>query len=149
MLLDEANISRFKGRKLIFESKEIIEEGTKRKTRIVDVKGDAEGLAKATFFEFKSVGGIPPNDFADQFLKDLQFDEVTSLDQLVWIFDGRKIPDKGVFKAEMVKAIRKLKVTDNSFTKFDDLIDIQNPTMEDLKRKIIEKFETIFIVNEI
>ncbi len=143
MLLDEANISRFKGRKLIFESKEIIEEGTKRKTRIVDVKGDAEGLAKATFFEFKSVGGIPPNDFADQFLKDLQFDEVTSLDQLVWIFDGRKIPDKGVFKAEMVKAIRKLKVTDEMAIK---LLSDPDAKKFDLVNKIIKDLESIFLV---
>ncbi len=132
-------ISRFKGRKLIFESKEIIEEGTKRKTRVVDVKALEDDDFADTFFEFKSVGGIPPNDFADQFLKDLQFDEVTSLDQLVWIFDGRKIPDKGVFKAEMVRAIRKLKVTDEMAIKFGD------EDKSELIDNILQGFDKIFL----
>ena len=40
---------------------------------------------------FKSVIKVPPAHFADQFLKDLTNKDVTSLDQIKWIFDGKKL----------------------------------------------------------
>lgn len=41
------------------------------------------------YYEFKSVAKVPPAHFAEQFLKDLQ--NADNLDQIKWIFDGRKL----------------------------------------------------------
>lgn len=42
------------------------------------------------YYEFKSVKNLPPGDFLDQFGKDL-FRPDFSIDNLRWVFDGRKI----------------------------------------------------------
>lgn len=56
---------------------------------------------KQIFYEFKSVHNIPPQHFAEQFIKDLQVAE--DLDQIKWIFDGKKISslDKTKFLDEL------------------------------------------------
>lgn len=41
------------------------------------------------YYEFKSVAKVPPAHFAEQFLKDLQ--NADNLDQIKWIFDGKKL----------------------------------------------------------
>ena len=43
------------------------------------------------FYEFKSVKEVPPNGFVKQFINDLSRREVQSLEQIKWIFDGKKI----------------------------------------------------------
>ena len=43
------------------------------------------------FYEFKSVKEVPSNGFVKQFINDLSRREVQSLEQIKWIFDGKKI----------------------------------------------------------
>lgn len=45
------------------------------------------------YYEFKSVKDLPPRDFVEQFGKDLSRDNF-SVDNLRWIFDGKKIQAK-------------------------------------------------------
>ena len=74
----------FKGRVITFESR--LELG--KTTRIVDVVVDASST-RPCYYEFKSVTNIPPHDFAQQFLKDLEI--ANDLSQIKWYFDGKKI----------------------------------------------------------
>ncbi len=55
---------------------------------------------------------MPPTKFKEQFMKDLSNDDITSLDQIKWIFNGAKKPigkDGKAFKETMEKAIDKFK----------------------------------------
>ena len=47
-----------------------------------------------TYFEFKSVKEVPPNNFNEQFVKDLLNEDVKKLSQIKWIFDRKKISKK-------------------------------------------------------
>ncbi len=71
-------------------------------TRIVDVVVDASST-RPCYYEFKSVTNIPPHDFAQQFLKDLEI--ANDLSQIKWYFDGKKISnlDKELFLEELEK----------------------------------------------
>ena len=53
------------------------------------------------YYEFKSVTNIPPKNFAEQFLKDLEI--ANDLSQIKWYFDGRKIStlNKELFLEEL------------------------------------------------
>lgn len=84
--------------------------------RYFDV-ADISDANKILFYEFKSVAKVPPAHFAEQFLKDLSNKDVTSLDQIKWIFDGKKNPAN--FKANMKKAIENLPLTDDLTKKFN------------------------------
>ncbi|EHQ43865.1 hypothetical protein [Myroides odoratus] len=61
--------------------------------------------------------------FAEQFLKDLQ--KATSLDQIKWIFDGKKNPSN--FRKNMEKAIDKMTFDDDLLLKFgvDDIDELR------------------------
>ncbi len=55
------------------------------------------------YYEFKSITHIPPKNFAQQFLKDLEI--ANDLSQIKWYFDGRKIStlNKELFLEELEK----------------------------------------------
>uniref|UniRef100_UPI0039A45010 hypothetical protein n=1 Tax=Ornithobacterium rhinotracheale TaxID=28251 RepID=UPI0039A45010 len=76
-------------------------------------------------------------------MKDLSNKDVTSLDQLKWIFDGQKAPAN--FKEKMIKAIEDLDIKDKKIAeKF--LPDVRKPNTELLKKEIKTRFEEIFKV---
>ncbi|MEM6379172.1 MAG: hypothetical protein AAF705_13235, partial [Bacteroidota bacterium] len=81
-----SNVDDFAGKTLVFEFVEKVGESIRR----VDVKMPDGNITK--YFEFKSVGEIPPSNFATQFVKDMQISDVSDLGQLKWIFDGKKVP---------------------------------------------------------
>ena len=77
------------------------------KIRRVDVVAETSVngvIVKKTFYEFKSVQGVPPDGFLDQFGKDLLNEEVKDFSQLKWIFDGKKVTQQQLTDAIM-KAI--------------------------------------------
>lgn len=83
---------------------------------------------------------VPPNNFNEQFAKDLQIDEVTNLDQLKWIFDGKKFPEGYDFKGKMKEAIEKMDIPNKALEKF------KKGSAEALKNDIIKNFDNIFQV---
>lgn len=85
----------FKRRVITFESRWDAGE----KVRRMDVTvGSVENMV---YYEFKSVTNIPPKNFAEQFLKDLEI--ANDLSQIKWYFDGRKIStlNKELFLEEL------------------------------------------------
>ena len=93
-----------------------------------------------TYFEFKSVRKVPPPNFDEQFAKDLLIDEVTNLNQLKCIFDGKKIPEGYDFKGKMKKAIEKMDIPKEALKKFG------KESVDELKNDIIKNFDNIFQV---
>ena len=87
----------FKGRVITFESR--LDAGEKVRRMDVTV-GSVENMV---YYEFKSVTNIPPKNFAEQFLKDLEI--ANDLSQIKWYFDGRKIStlNKELFLEELEK----------------------------------------------
>ena len=85
----------FKGRVITFESR--LDAGEKVRRMDVTV-GSVENMV---YYEFKSVTNIPPKNFAEQFLKDLEI--ANDLSQIKWYFDGRKIStlNKELFLEEL------------------------------------------------
>lgn len=73
---------------------------------------------------------VPPGKFAEQFIKDLSRGDVTSLDQLKWIFDGKKAPAD--FKEKMLKAIEDIC---NIITQDDHSLIVK----EMFDKKVVEK----------
>jgi hypothetical protein len=68
------------------------------------------------YFEFKSVQNLPPSNFADQFIKDLNNPDITNLNQLKWMFDKAKYLKKAgnteaTFVSDMKRAIDNLSDT--------------------------------------
>jgi len=92
------------------------------------------------YYEFKSVAKVPPAHFAEQFLKDLTNKDVTSLDQIKWIFDGKKNPAN--FKTNMLHAIDNLLLTDDLAKKF--IPNNPNANINKLKDLLEVKFDQIF-----
>lgn len=84
------NTINFKGRKLVFEQIEKWGDIENKIIRITDVTDKTMDNFKI-FYEFKSVKEVPPNGFVKQFINDLSRREVQSLEQIKWIFDGKKI----------------------------------------------------------
>lgn len=86
----------FAGKTLNFE----VIEDVGGKIRRVDLKvkdGDTN-----IFYEFKSVKTLPPQNFLTQIGKDLANKDVSSLSQIRWIFDGRKVTQE-----ELTTAVKK------------------------------------------
>lgn len=83
---------------------------------------------------------VPPLNFNEQFAKDLLIDEVTNLNQLKWIFDGKKIPEGYDFKEKMKEAIEKMDMPKEALKKFGAR------TEDELKNDIIKNFDNIFQV---
>lgn len=100
-----------------------------------------------TYFEMKSVkaSGIPPEGFSDQFLKDLQIEEITNLDQLKWWFDSNEISDlpKDKFIAKLTEsAPADPELIRSLLNKFD----IEGDSWIDIVNEVDSKFKTIFEV---
>lgn len=83
---------------------------------------------------------LPPKNFNEQFAKDLLIDEVTNLNQIKWIFDGKKIPEGYDFKEKMKEAIEKMDIPNKALEKF------KKRSAEALKNDIIKNFDNIFQV---
>ena len=83
---------------------------------------------------------VPPKNFNDQFVKDLLNDDVKDLNQLKWIFDGKKIPEGYDFKGKMKEAIEKMDIPNKALEKF------KKGSAEALKNDIIKNFDNIFQV---
>lgn len=122
------NLDEFAGKKLIFEDLNKTDAGR----RYVDISVE-KGLDKI-FYEFKSVKEVPPAHFTEQFLKDLQ--NADNLDQIKWIFDGKKNPAD--FRNKMEKAIDNLKIDNKTAEKFG------KNNSEELKDLILDNFDKIF-----
>lgn len=97
------------------------------------------------YYEFKSVAKVPPAHFAEQFLKDLQ--NANSLDQIKWIFDGKKNPigtkQGQSFKKAMEDAIEGLKLDDTIAQK---LLKNSKATADDLKDVLKSRSKEIFLI---
>ena len=72
-----------------FEVLEILPDGRKR---IADMVVEYPQRSKL-YYEFKSVKNLPPKDFIQQFSKDLARLNA-EMDNLKWVFDGKKIQSK-------------------------------------------------------
>lgn len=83
---------------------------------------------------------VPPLNFNEQFAKDLLNDDVTNLNQLKWIFDGKKFPEGHDFKGKMKEAIRKMDIPNEALEKFG------RKSVNELKSDIIKNFDNIFQV---
>lgn len=89
---------------------------------------------------FKFVKDLPPDDFIEQFGKDLANSDVTNLEQLKWIFDGKKVPAD--FKSKMIEEIKKIPLTDDIARKML----IQDK--QELFENIVKNFDNIFIIGK-
>lgn len=106
----------------------------------LQVSPNGPEVGDCTYFEFKSVKKLPPPNFNEQFAKDLLIDEVTKLNQIKWIFDGKKIPEGYNFKGKMEEAIRKMDIPSKALEKFG------RKSVDELKSDIIKNFDNIFQV---
>lgn len=104
---------------------------------IVDVVVDASSTHPC-YYEFKSVANIPPQNFAEQFLKDLEI--VGDLSQIKWYFDGKKISrlDKEVF----LKELERSSISPDLIKKW--VGKAEKPLKESLLEFIDEHFDEIF-----
>lgn len=133
-LTDNKNL--FKGKTLEFELPANIDDLGMRYFDVVDKS--APNKNAWIYYEFKSVAKVPPAHFAEQFLKDLQ--NADNLDQIKWIFDGKKNPAN--FKTNMEKVIKNLELGDNLAKKL--LPGVRNPNAIKLKQEILSQFDEIF-----
>ena len=114
--------------------------------RYFDV-ADISDANKILFYEFKSVAKVPPAHFAEQFLKDLSNKDVTSLDQIKWIFDVKKNPagtGTKSFEKAIEDAIDNLKLDKDLAKKF--LKDVDNPSVKDLKKYLKKNSGKLFLI---
>ncbi len=109
------NGAELSGRKLRFEVVETIEDESRNLIRRIDVVD--ETTDQFIFYEFKSVKNIPPVNFYEQFGKDLMLEDVTSLDQIKWIFDGRKVTQRQLTE-NITNAIKQWKVPETILRKW-------------------------------
>jgi hypothetical protein len=75
-----------------FEVSKTIGSNTRRYDAIVDNAIMINNLPKNRYFEFKSYSSVPPSNFSDQFINDLNNADITDLSQLRWYFDAAKNP---------------------------------------------------------
>lgn len=88
------NADEFTGAsKISFEVLEILPNGRKR---IADMVVEYPQRSKV-YYEFKSVKNLPPKDFIQQFSNDLTRPNF-NIDNLRWVFDGKKIQSKDLEK---------------------------------------------------
>ena len=133
-----ANSSQMAGKKISCEVTETWSEGIGNYIRRADVVDETDSAAKV-YYEFKSVLSVPPGKFGDQFIKDLSNPDVNSLDQLKWLFDGRKNPAN--FQDNMLDAIDNLELTEDLAEKFINTRDI-----ELFRESIKDAFDEIFVL---
>ena len=98
-----------------------------------------DGTKGSRFFEFKSYKSVPPSDFSDQFIKDLNNPEISNLAQLKWYFDAAKNPAN--FEADMKAAIESM---DMSSIAVETLQKLGVPNRPALKTKLVNEFNSIF-----
>ncbi|GJM63068.1 hypothetical protein [Persicobacter diffluens] len=132
-----SNVDDFAGKTLIFESVEKVGESVRR----VDVKMPDGNITK--YFEFKSVGEIPPSNFATQFVKDMQISDVSDLGQLKWIFDGRKVPSLQNNIDDFIDALDEVDIPQSVI---DKLVPGASKTKDALLETIESRFTEIFQV---
>ena len=107
--------------------------------RKYDAVVGVQGARNAKYYEFKSYSNVPPNDFATQFVKDLNNEDIIDLNQLKWYFDAAKNPVN--FEAGMKAAIESMdmaSVTAETLQKFGV------PNRPALKTKLVNEFNSIF-----
>ena len=126
------NSDQFKGKTIKFEEFN----STTLGGRFIDVTDETIVRSKV-FYEFKSVKTVPPKDFAEQFMKDLN--NADNLSQIKWIFNGSKNPVD--FKKNMLEAIDKLPLTENLAVKL-----IQEKNINKLRRYLKDNLEDIFLL---
>lgn len=132
------NSNDFAGRRLKFEEYNNTELGG----RFVDVT-DITDEGYKIFLEFKSVSGIPPGGFQNQFKKDLI--NANNIDQIKWVFNPNKNPVGSggrSFRDVLLKEIRKLNINDELAQKF---LKQDAAKAEDLLDLIEAQFNNIFI----
>ena len=115
------NADEFTGAsKISFEVPEILPNGRKR---IADMVVEYPNRSKV-YYEFKSVKNLPPKDFIKQFSGDLTRPNFNiDMENLRWVFDGRKISPKDLQKLrkalEGIKEVKqqasKLKLRETEF----------------------------------
>jgi len=136
------NATNFKSKKLVFEQFDKWNDIEKKVIRIADLV-DETNLQKIIYFEFKSVKGVPPGKFNEQFIKDLSRTDVTSLDQLKWVFDAKKSPiglDNKTFRESIENAVDGLNFNNSLAQKYG------KTSSQELKDLIITNFDKIFDV---
>ena len=122
----------FKGRVITFESRWDAGE----KVRRMDVTvGSVENMV---YYEFKSVTNIPPKNFAEQFLKDLEI--ANDLSQIKWYFDGRKISTLN--KELFLEELEKVEIDDKLISKWTS--NLQESTKKSFLEFIDDNFNIIF-----
>lgn len=132
------NVTDFSRRSIRFEVYTKWDDLSGTYIRITDVIDETNPAFKV-LYEFKSVKHVPPGKFNEQFIKDLSNPDVTDLDQIRWIFDGRKSPDD--FIPNITTAINNLQLTKELAEKI-----LQNPqaTISDLRIEILINIKNIF-----
>ncbi|MGI2029574.1 hypothetical protein [Endozoicomonas acroporae] len=82
----------------------------------IDIKvTDADDYT--TFYEFKTIGKLPPGDFVKQFTRDLVNGDVSSLDQIRWHFEGKTLGKKvftGEDKRKLLEELGKIEFDDKA-----------------------------------
>lgn len=131
------NVNDFTGKALIFESVEKAGETVRR----VDVKMPDGNITK--HFEFKSVGEIPPSNFATQFVKDMQISDVSDLGQLKWIFDGKKVSSLENNIDDFIDALDEVDIPPSVIDKLTSGV---SKTKDDLLETIESRFDEIYQV---
>jgi hypothetical protein len=86
-------------------------------------------------YELKSVISLPPTNFVAQFTKDL--DEVTRLEDLIWVFKKDKLSSiyhtEQEFVEKMLDEVRKLGLGQTTIDRFVGATPLlPNPTIDDL-----------------
>ena len=127
--------NEFAGKMLYFEVIEKVGD----KVRRVDLNVYDENLERNIFYEFKSVQGVPPDDFFDQFGKDLLNEEVKDLSQLKWIFDGKKVAQEQLTET-MRKTIDNWSIPDDILTKWG----YKDAPLRFKNEKLLPSIENIF-----
>jgi hypothetical protein len=101
---------------------------------LLTANASLHGQAKRIFYEFKSVRDIPSQHFARQFINDLNLPGVESLEQIKWIFDGKKVSNlnKVDFINELKNAeismdeIGRMTTLFNTYTKTNNFISMNH-----------------------
>jgi hypothetical protein len=128
------NVSEFKGTTVTFEETLKASENIRR----VDVVMQ-DGTKARIYYEFKSVGTVPPEHFSAQFINDLNLPGVESLDQIKWIFDGSKV--SSLDKVKFIDELRKANIPESIIIKWTRESDIN-----EFYKLINNNFDNIFLL---
>lgn len=127
------NVDEFSGLDLTFELVMRVGETTRR----IDVAIKRNGINQ--YLEYKSVKELPPQNFTMQFINDLGLMDVTSLDQIRWIFDGRKINGNNFDTSKLIQSLNGASIPQSTIDKF-----IPGATQSDLIKLIDNESFNIF-----